>query len=48
LEAVAVSKKAAADKAQADAEEVAQAIAAVEELKVREATDNAIVIILDD
>jgi hypothetical protein len=48
LEAVAVSKKDTADKAQADAEEVAQAIAAVEELKAREAADNGGVIILDD
>jgi hypothetical protein len=48
LEAVAASKKDAADKAQADAEEVAQAIAAVEELKAREAADNGGVIILDD
>jgi hypothetical protein len=31
-----------------DAEEVAQAIAAVEELKAREATDNGGVISLDD
>lgn len=48
LEAVAVSKKEAADKAQADAEEAAQAIAAVKELMAREATSTTPIIILDD
>jgi hypothetical protein len=48
LEVVAASKKDAADKAQADAEEVAQAIAAVEELKAREAAATTPIIILDD
>jgi hypothetical protein len=48
LEAVAASKKDVVDKAQADAEEVAQAIAAVEELKAREAAATAKIIILED
>jgi hypothetical protein len=48
LEAVAVSKKEAADKARADAEEAAQAIAAVKELMAREAAATTPLIILDD
>jgi hypothetical protein len=48
LEAVVASKKEAIDKARAEAEEAAQAIAAVNELMAREATATAPLIILDD
>jgi hypothetical protein len=48
LEAVATSKKEAADKARADAKEAAQAIAAVKELMAREAAATTPLIILDD
>lgn len=40
MEALAASKKDAADKERKDAEEVTQAIAAVKVLKAREAADN--------
>jgi hypothetical protein len=48
LEAVAASKKEAADKARAEVEEAAQAIAAVKELMARKATATTPLIILDD
>jgi hypothetical protein len=48
LEAVAASKKDAADKARAEAEEAAQAIAAVNELMAREAAATTPLVILDD
>jgi hypothetical protein len=48
LEAVAASKKDAADKARAEAEEAAQAIATVNELMAREAAATTPLIILDD
>ena len=48
MEAVAASKKEAADKARADAEEAAQAIAVVKELMAREAAATTPLIILDD
>jgi hypothetical protein len=48
LEAVAASKKEAANKAWVDAEEAAQAIAAVKELMAREAAATTPLIILDD
>jgi hypothetical protein len=48
LEAVAAPKKEAADKARAEAEEAAQAIAAVNELMAREAAATTPLIILDD
>jgi hypothetical protein len=48
LEVVAVSKKEAADKARTEAEEAAQAITAVEEMKAREAAATAKIAILDD
>jgi hypothetical protein len=47
-EAMAASKKEAADKARADAEEAARAIAAVKELMAREAAATTPLIILDD
>jgi hypothetical protein len=48
LEAVAASKEDADDKARAEAEEAAQAIAAVNELMAREATATTPLVILDD
>jgi hypothetical protein len=48
LDAVAASKKDADDKARAEAEEAAQAIAAVNELMAREAAATTPFVILDD
>jgi hypothetical protein len=48
LEAVATSKKDTDDKARAEAEEAAQAIAAVNELMAREAAATTPLVILDD
>jgi hypothetical protein len=48
LEAVAVSKKEVADKAWTEAEEAAQAITSIEEMKAREAAATAQIVILDD
>ncbi|KAK1678682.1 hypothetical protein QYE76_039530 [Lolium multiflorum] len=48
LQAVAASMKDAADKARAETEEAAQAIAAMEEMKAGEAAGTSRIVILDD